>query len=318
MYYKFIVENLVNYQNKTKKEKERIRMKKSKLWDIIPLKEVNEKLSQYYCELDLEFAGFEYQYRAVANNVPYNYTIIDLGCYMAAQAYLFCNHEAYIGVDMVDDVERFATENTTHYVMSIQEFIKEELPKYKGKKVYAICNYVPDENARDLVTMACENFMVYYPGELLRCKGINAYRIIVDIAKLDEFNKEDNISYLIFLLKNAIVKFFMEEYEEDHFNFDESYDDLSHVGIAYTTTPDGKHEIQFELDLEKLSWRQLVDGVIVDQADFDLGDKVSAIRDLTDFVRNAEFNSMVSVDEDCLKKTFNMGIDNDGNFYELD
>ena len=90
------------------------------------------------------------------------------------------------------------------------------------------------------------------------------------------------------------------------------------MGIAYTTTPDGRHEIQFELDLEKLGWRQLVDGVIVDQDDFELGDRVFAIRNLTDFVRNAEFNSMVSVDEDCLKKAFNMGIDDDGNFYELD
>lgn len=292
-------------------------MKKAKLWDIIPIKEVNEKLSQDYCELDLEFAGFEEQYRAVANNVPDDYIIIDFGCYMAAQAYLFCNHEAYIGVDVVDNVERFDAENTIHYVMSIQKFIKEELPKYKGKKVYAICNYVPDADAKDLVATACENFMVYYPGELLRCKGINAYRIIVDVAKLDEFNKEDNISYLMFLLKNAIVKYCMGEYEQDRFNFDDCYKDLSHVGIAYTTTPDGRHEIQFELDLEKLGWRQLVDGVIVDHDEFDLGDKVFAIRDLTDFVKNAEFNSLVGVDEDCLKKAFNMGIDDDGNFYEL-
>lgn len=134
---------------------------------------------------------------------------------------------------------------------------------------------------------------------------------------LDEFNKEDNISYLMFLLKNAIVKYCMDEYEEDRFNFDDSYKDLSHVGIAYTTTPDGRHEIQFELDLEKLGWRQLVDGVVVDHDEFDLGDKVFAIRDLTDLVKYAEFNSLVSVDEDCLKKAFNMGIDDDGNFYEL-
>lgn len=293
-------------------------MKKAKLWDIIPIKEVNEKLSQDYCELDLGFACFEEQYRAVANNVPDDYTIIDFGCYMAAQAYLFKNHEAYIGVDIVGDVERFATENATHYTMSVQEFIKEELPKYKGKKVYAICNYVPDADARDLVTMACDNFMVYYPGELLRCKGINAYRIIVDIAKLDSFNVNSNIDYLMFILKNAIVKFVMDEYEEERFNFDEYYNDLSHVGIAYTTTPDDKHEIQFELDLEKLSWRQLVDGVVVYQDDFDLGDKVLAIKELTDLVRDAEFNSLVSVDEDYLKKAFNMGIDDDGNFYELD
>ena len=292
-------------------------MKKAKLWDIIPLKEVNEKLSQDYCELDLEFACFEEQYRAVANNVPDDYTIIDFGCYMAAQAYLFKNHEAYIGVDTVDCLERFATENTTHYIMSIQEFIKKELPKYKGKKVYAICNYVPDEDARDLVTMACENFMVYYPGELLRCKGINAYRVIVDIAKMDFLNVNDNIDYLMFILKNTIVKFVMDEYEEERFNFDDSYKDLSRVGIAYTTTPDDKHEIQFELDLEKLGWRQLVDGVVVDQDEFDLGDKVLAIKELTDLVRDAEFNSLVSVEEDNLKAAFNMGIDDDGNFYDL-
>lgn len=153
--------------------------------------------------------------------------------------------------------------------------------------------------------------------DIIPIKEVNE-KLAQDYCELDEFNKEDNISYLMFLLKNAIVEYCMDEYEEDRFNFDDCYKDLSHVGIAYTTTPDEKHEIQFELDLEKLGWRQLVDGVVVDYDDYDLGDKVFAIRDLTDFVKNAEFNSLVSVDEDCLKKAFNIGIDDDGNFYELD
>ena len=41
-------------------------MKTAKLWDIIPVKEVNEKLAQDKCKLDLGFACFEEQYRAVA------------------------------------------------------------------------------------------------------------------------------------------------------------------------------------------------------------------------------------------------------------
>ena len=46
------------------------------------------------------------------------------------------------------------------------------------------------------------------------------------------------------------------------------YPDLKHIGIAYTNTPDEKHEIQFELNLEDFTATQLVDGKEISHYDY--------------------------------------------------
>ena len=50
--------------------------------------------------------------------------------------------------------------------MSIQKFIKEELPKLNLNldKVVAICNAVPDEEARKMVLDTFPRYFVAYPG----------------------------------------------------------------------------------------------------------------------------------------------------------
>ena len=104
---------------------------------------------------------------------------------MAPQSYLFKNHVAYVGVD-TSTLERFAIDNSIHYTMTIQEFFKNEFDKYKDKNIYAICNYVPDKEAKELVYNNCENCLVYYPEEEIRVKGFNKYRIEEAVLKAKE------------------------------------------------------------------------------------------------------------------------------------
>ncbi len=52
------------------------------------------------------------------------------------------------------------------------------------------------------------------------------------------------------IAKELIMEFIAEEYDEELRPF--NYTDLEHIGIACTTTEDGKHEIQAEINLKKL------------------------------------------------------------------
>jgi hypothetical protein len=91
--------------------------------------------------------------------IPQHWTVIDFGCYVAAQAWYFKDHSRYIGVD-VNRLKRFRFGNTTHLRMPISEAI----PKLKLdlQETFAICNYVPSPEV-DLVRKTFPNLYVYYP-----------------------------------------------------------------------------------------------------------------------------------------------------------
>ena len=118
-------------------------------------------------ELDATFLCFDEQYQEVCNNTSPDTIIIDLGCAYAPQSYYFSDYEKYIGVDLSfgNDV-RFQTDNSEFYIMSIQEFITNELPKLNLdlNNVVAICNYVPDKEAQQMVIDTFPRHYVYYPN----------------------------------------------------------------------------------------------------------------------------------------------------------
>ena len=105
-------------------------------------KECKKVFGQYYCEYDCDFLGMLDEYEVARKHFSKDHIIIDLGCYLAAQAYMFDNYAGYVGVDIVDMI-RFTPDNAIHYVMGIEDFIEKELHKYEGKKIAAICSYVP-------------------------------------------------------------------------------------------------------------------------------------------------------------------------------
>lgn len=117
-------------------------------------------------ELDSSFLGFVDLYCAASLMIPTSKIIIDFGCNLAAQSYLFKDHRQYIGVDVVD-MKRFTPSNATHYVMSIQDWLDKEAPtflaQHKPTDVVAICSYVPDFQATSLVKAYFQNVICYYP-----------------------------------------------------------------------------------------------------------------------------------------------------------
>lgn len=102
--------------------------------------DVDRILSQYGCDIDIEFPGFVEQYEALAKVIPTHFIVIDFGCAFATQCCLFKNHKKYIGIDW-GEIERFKTDNTEHHISDIETWIEKhakELPPY----TFAICNYV--------------------------------------------------------------------------------------------------------------------------------------------------------------------------------
>lgn len=137
-------------------------MRSHELFDIIPKSQLEDIMSQERCELDKEFMGFTDVYKALASIIPTHFTVIDFGCYLAAQCYYFANHKRYIGVD-VCKLERFRTHNTTHYYTTIQEYICHN-QEQQLETTFAICSYVPDVNAIEFVRISYPNLFVFYPS----------------------------------------------------------------------------------------------------------------------------------------------------------
>ena len=138
---------------------------------------------------------------------------------------------------------------------------------------------------------------------------------------MGEVEDLENQSPLLEDLKRAIVDYSNYEFSESNSyeDFDKLYPDLSHIGLAYTETPDGKHSIQYEVNLEEKTWTQYVDNVAIRTESF-VEDGISnsqAIKDMTEAIKMSSFDDLASVDEEDLKQALGLEIDDDGNFYDF-
>ena len=118
-------------------------------------------MSEDMCDIDGEFLGFVNIYKHLADIIPKDRVIYDMGCAYAPQSYFFKNHRKYIGVDLWEGT-RFSTNNTEHFVMSIKDFIDSH--KIDDRH-FAICSYVPPWGADNekLVRDNFEHLFVFYP-----------------------------------------------------------------------------------------------------------------------------------------------------------
>lgn len=121
----------------------------------------NQVFSYKYNELSPEFLGFVEQYKALAGIIPKEFTIIDFGCNAAPQMYYFRNHHKYIGIDATDCICFSQPNAEIHTKTTTQNFIKSM--KLDVNKCFAICNYVPDEEAKKMVRETFPNLFIYYP-----------------------------------------------------------------------------------------------------------------------------------------------------------
>lgn len=141
-----------------------------------------------------------------------------------------------------------------------------------------------------------------------------------NLLDMGEVEEKRNDNPLVEDVKRAIIDFCNREYEENHSydEFDALYPDLKHIGIAYTDTPDERHGIQFELDLENYTATQYVNDVVVSHYDYvkENGSVEKALDVIKFEMENGDFNTFVSVDEEELKQAIGLEIDDEGNFYD--
>jgi len=133
---------------------------------LMPEDQMERVFSQDMCDIDCEFLGFTKVYMALASIIPLHWTVIDLGCAYAPQAFIFQNHKAYIGVDG-SPCERFTAPNTTHYECSAGKFIRNHAHEFDKEQTFAICSYVPNwfaENAIELTRQNFKNVFTFYPS----------------------------------------------------------------------------------------------------------------------------------------------------------
>ena len=151
-------------------------------------------------------------------------------------------------------------------------------------------------------------------NKTLRLSEINK---ILDMGEVEE-KKNDNP--LLEDVKRVIIDFCNREYDEDH-GYDEFnilFPDLKHIGIAYTNTPDEKHSIQYELNLEDKTWTIYVDDEPIKTESFDYENKGenAALTNMKNEIELASFDDLIYVNPDDLKKALGLDIDDDGNFYD--
>uniref|UniRef100_UPI00373AF1F0 helicase-related protein n=1 Tax=Fusobacterium necrophorum TaxID=859 RepID=UPI00373AF1F0 len=157
-------------------------------------------------------------------------------------------------------------------------------------------------------------------ADLLREKNLRLAEVnnLLDMGKTDE--KENVDKSLLKEVKEEIINFINREYDEENRveDFDTLFPDLEHIGIAYTTTPDEKSSIQYELDLEEKTWTQIVDDVPIKTVSFDYENKGenAALRNMKNEIELSSFDDLVYVDPEDLRMVLELEIDDEGNFYD--
>lgn len=158
-------------------------------------------------------------------------------------------------------------------------------------------------------------------AELLKDKTLRLAEVnnLLDMGKSEDIS-QDNL--LLEEVKEELIDFLNREYDQENRleDFDTIFPDLTDIGIAYTTTPDEKHEIQISLDLINYKMNTYVDKNLIDsfQYTYDPLD-ASDLKELVQIKTSIgfwDFSELVSVNEEKLREVMGLEIDDDGNFYD--
>lgn len=159
-------------------------------------------------------------------------------------------------------------------------------------------------------------------ADLLREKNLRLAEVnhLLDMGQKEDIKDEKNP--LLEEVKEELIHFINKEYDEAHSieDFDTMFPDLTDIGLAYTTTPDEKHEIQTSLDLINYKMNTYVDNTLIDSFSYtydplDASDTKELIQIKTG-IEFWDFNELVYVDKEKLKASLGLEIDDEGNFYD--
>ena len=159
-------------------------------------------------------------------------------------------------------------------------------------------------------------------AELLKEKTLRLAEVnsLLDMGQKEPVTEGKNP--LLEEVKEELITFLNKEYEENHSieDFDTLFPDLSDIGLAYTTTPDEKHEIQTSLDLINYKLNTYVDNTLVNSFQYtydplDASDRRELVQ-IKAIIGFWDFNELIYVDEEKLKEVMGLEIDDEGNFYD--
>ena len=159
-------------------------------------------------------------------------------------------------------------------------------------------------------------------ADLLKDKTLRLAEVnnLLDMGKTDVKENADNA--LLQEVKEEIINFINHEYDEENRleDFDERFPELNDIGLAFTTTPDGNHEIQTSIDLINFKLNTYVDSTLIESNPYtydeeDAASQKELLQIKTD-IGFWSFDELVSVNEEKLKEVLGFEIDDDGNFYD--
>ena len=158
-------------------------------------------------------------------------------------------------------------------------------------------------------------------AELLKDKTLRLAEVnnLLDMGKSEDISQDNP---LLEEVKEELIDFLNREYDEENRleDFDTIFPDLTDIGIAYTTTPDEKHEIQVSLDLINYKMNTYVDKNLIDSFKYTYDPlDASDLKELVQIKTSIgfwNFSELVSVNEEKLREVMGLEIDDDGNFYD--
>lgn len=214
------------------------------------------------------------------------------------------NHYGEFGTDEIGNITRM-----DNVLDRMPERLEQTLGKLK-------------DTENQLETAKLEIKKKFPQAELLKEKTLRLAEVnhLLDMGQKEDLKEEKNP--LLEEVKEELIHFLNKEYDEAHSieDFDTMFPDLTDIGLAYTTTPDEKHEIQTSLDLINYKMNTYVDNTLIDSFSYtydplDASDTKELIQIKTG-IEFWDFNELIYVDEEKLKASLGLEIDDDGNFYD--
>ena len=214
------------------------------------------------------------------------------------------NHYGEFGTDGIGNITRMD---------NVLDKMPERLEQTLGKL---------SDTESQLETAKLEIQKKFPQDELLKEKILRLAEVnnLLDMGQKEAVTEEKNP--LLEEVKEELIHFLNKEYEENHSieDFDTLFPDLSDIGLAYTTTPDEKHEIQTSLDLINYKLNTYVDNTLVNSFQYtydplDASDRSELVQ-IKASIGFWDFNELIYVDEEKLKEVLGLEIDDEGNFYD--
>lgn len=214
------------------------------------------------------------------------------------------NHYGEFGTDGIGNITRMD---------NVLDKMPERLEQTLGKL---------NDTESQLETAKLEIQKKFPQAQLLKEKTLRLAEVnnLLDMGQKEAVTEGKNP--LLEEVKEELITFLNKEYEENHNieDFDTLFPDLSDIGLAYTTTPDEKHEIQTSLDLINYKLNTYVDNTLVNSYQYtydplDASDRSELVQ-IKASIGFWDFNELIYVDEEKLKEVLGLEIDDDGNFYD--